>query len=124
MLVEIGPAHLCGEPIGDPEVRADISGEFLDDVLAAARADDEAAVLIVMKHPDPPGSLADPHAGLIRRVAVPQSRRARIWLVWRTKADLPSLSMLTKAPSLITSLSRSDISRASHSNEIACAKRR
>jgi hypothetical protein len=29
LLVDFGPAHLRGEPIGDPEVRADITEEFL-----------------------------------------------------------------------------------------------
>ena len=66
LLVDFGPHHLGRKPFGDPEVRPDIAEEFHDHILAAARADDEAAVLIVMEHPGPPGPLADPHAGLIR----------------------------------------------------------
>src|SRR5882757_11373099 len=60
------PAHLGGEAVGDPEVRTMFAEELLDDILAAAGADDEAAVLVVMEHRGPPGLFSDTHAGLVR----------------------------------------------------------
>src|SRR5258708_1045716 len=55
---------------------------------------------------------------------VPASRRARIRFAARAKACLLSSSMLTSAPSLISSPSRSENSRESRSNEIAWVKRK
>ena len=50
-----------------PVVRARLAEEFRDDVLAAALPGDEAGAVGVMEDPDPPGLLADPHSGLVRR---------------------------------------------------------
>ena len=66
LMVAFGPAHLGAVAIGDPEVGTDVAEEVRDHVLAAAGADDEAAVVAVMEDPGPPVPLADPHAGLVR----------------------------------------------------------
>src|ERR1700687_4867627 len=55
---------------------------------------------------------------------VPDNNRSRIRFVWRAKAPPLASSMLARAPSLISSPSKSDISRASRSNGIAWAKRK
>jgi hypothetical protein len=55
---------------------------------------------------------------------VPDSSRSRIRLVWWAKALPLASSMLASAPSLISSPSKSDISRAKRSNGIAWAKRK
>ena len=60
------PSHLGGEAIGDPEIGADIAEEFLDHLLAAGGADDEAGAVGVMEDPGPEGLLADADAGLVR----------------------------------------------------------
>src|SRR5271166_2550598 len=124
LVVATGPAQLRAEAIGDPEGGTDVAEEFGDHVLAAARTDDEAAILTVMEGPQPPVPLAEPARWSHPTAALPASRRVRIRLLCRAKAGRLSASMATRAPSLIASPNRSDISRASRSNEIAWTNRR
>src|ERR1700674_3789379 len=65
LMVLLGPIHLGGEAVGNPEVRAVLAQELFDHGPAAVGVDDEAGVLAVMEHPGPPGPLADPHAGFV-----------------------------------------------------------
>jgi len=66
LMVLLGPIHLGGEPVGNPEVRAVLAQELFDHGPAAVGMDDEAGVLGVVEYPRPPGPLADPHAGFVR----------------------------------------------------------
>ena len=65
-MVGFSPAHLCAVAVGDPHGGTDVAEEVRDHVLAAAVANDEAAVFAVMKDPGPPVLFADPDAGLVR----------------------------------------------------------
>src|SRR5207245_11235425 len=49
LIVLGGPAHLRGEAIGDPEVRANRPEEVRRHLLAPARPDDKAAVVGMME---------------------------------------------------------------------------
>jgi hypothetical protein len=60
-----GPAHLGGEPIGDPDFRAERAEKLLHNLLAAARADDKIGRVSTVENPDPPGLIGDPGAGLV-----------------------------------------------------------
>ena len=66
LMVGFSPAHLCAVAVGDPHGGTDVGEEVRDHVLAAAVANDEAAVFAVMEDPGPPVLFADPDAGLVR----------------------------------------------------------
>src|SRR5258706_3965537 len=66
LMVLLGPIHLGGEPVGNPEVRAVLAQELFDHGPAAVGMNDEAGVLRVMAYPCTPSPLADPHASLVR----------------------------------------------------------
>src|SRR5208337_1769443 len=66
LLVFRGPAGLGAVAIGDPHLWANVAEELLDRLLGAAGMGQEEGVLTVMEDPQPPASLADPQAGLVR----------------------------------------------------------
>src|SRR5882672_292779 len=59
------PTHLRAEPVRYPEVRACRAKELADYRLAAARPDEEASAVAMVKDPGPPRLLADPRARLV-----------------------------------------------------------
>ncbi len=120
------PAHLGAKAVGDPELRPEFAEELRHHRFAPTPGRmREAGAVCVMEHPSPPGLLADAHTCLIRlQDAARQEPGSGSTSVWRAKAPQLSRSMLARAPSLISSPNRSDISRASRSNGIAWAKRR
>ena len=65
LMVLARPAHLRAEPIGDPDLGAEVTEELPDHGLAARGPDDEAGAVGVMKHPGPEGRLADADTGLV-----------------------------------------------------------
>lgn len=66
LVIGLGPAHLRAVAVGHPNGGAHVAEEVRHQVLAAAVADHEAAVLVVMEGPQPPVLLADPDARLVR----------------------------------------------------------
>src|SRR5258705_852030 len=124
LMVLLGPIHLGGEPVGNPEVRAVLAQELFDHGPAAVGMDDEAGVLGVVEYPRPPGPLADPHAGFVRlqdgageQAGPDQVRRLRASLLAGLE-HVDERAFADLKPEQIGN------SRESRSNEIAWVKRK
>src|ERR1700761_4939933 len=116
------PTHLRAEPVRHPEIRAHRAEELADHRLASARPDQALSPLwkTQVHHVFlPTRALVSSDCKM-----VPDNSRSRIKLACCAKVLPLASSMLARAPSLISSPSKSDISRASRANGIAWAKRK